>query len=183
MTSKLWTGLIACALGALVCGAEPAAAKTNVVIGELSWTGAEVIAAVLGQVMSDDLHANVSTITATESALYESLNKGDGSVDIVPDMWTDHLGEQMKNYVLPGGKESILLNKQPYFGTEGIYVPTYVVEQYHVRTVADLAKPEIAKIFAAGSGSRNCGSGPRAGHPPIGRWCAPSRTAMRRCSI
>jgi glycine betaine/proline transport system substrate-binding protein len=147
-----WILLIAVSIGAFACGAGPVAAKTNVVIGQLSWTGAEVIAAVLGQVLREDLHANVSTITATESALYESLNKGDGSVDIVPDMWTDHLGQQMKNYVLPGSKESILLNKQPYFGTEGIYIPTYVAEKYHIRNLADLAKPEIAKIFASGAG-------------------------------
>jgi glycine betaine/proline transport system substrate-binding protein len=131
---------------------QPAFAKTNVVIGELSWTGAEVVADVLAQVMTQNLDASVTTIAATESALYESMNKGDGSVDVVPDMWTDHLGQQMKAYVLPGGRQSVFLNKKPYFGTEGIFIPTYVAEQYNIHNLSDLARPEIAKIFDNGTG-------------------------------
>lgn len=131
---------------------QPALAKTDVVIGELSWTGAEVIAAVLGQVMTQNLDVSVSTIAATESALYESMNKGDGSVDVVPDMWTDHLGQQMRAYVLPGSRETVLLNKKPYLGTEGIFIPTYVAEKYNIRNLSDLAKPEVAKIFDNGTG-------------------------------
>jgi glycine betaine/proline transport system substrate-binding protein len=131
---------------------QPALGKTNVVIGQLSWTGAEVIGEVLGQVMSQNLHVNVSMIAATESALYESMNKGDGSVDVVPDMWTDHLGQQMKAYVLPGGRETVLLNKKPYLGTEGIFVPTYMADKYNIRNLSDLAKPEVAKIFDNGTG-------------------------------
>jgi glycine betaine/proline transport system substrate-binding protein len=135
------------AAAALIAVAGFAEAKTKVVIGELDWPGSTAIEQVLNQVMTKYLDADVSTIAAAQEALYEALDKGDGSVDIVADMWTDHLPVQMKNYVLPGGHESIILNKEPYLGTEGIFVPAYVADEQGVKKLADLAKPEVAKLF------------------------------------
>jgi glycine betaine/proline transport system substrate-binding protein len=147
MATRFWFAVFLVSLASV----QPVPAKSTVVIGELSWPGADVIANVLEQVMTQNLNVNVSTIFATESALYESMNKGDGSVDIVPDMWTDHLGQQLRKYVLPGSRETVLLNKKPYLGTEGIFIPTYVADQYDVRKLSDLAKPEVARIFRNGA--------------------------------
>jgi glycine betaine/proline transport system substrate-binding protein len=124
-----------------------AAAKTQVVIGQLDWPGSRAIEEVLTQVMTEYLDADVSTISAAQEALYEALDKGDGSVDVVADMWTDHLPAQMQAYVVPGSRETIILNDTPYLGTEGIFVPTYVAQEHGVKKLADLANPEIAKLF------------------------------------
>ncbi len=145
MLSNLkYAGLVAATLMAFGGIAE---AKTKVVIGTLEWPGSTAIETVLSEVMTRYLDAEVETISAAQEALYETLDKGDGAADIVADMWTDHLGAQMKNYVLPGGKQSIILNQTPYLGTEGIFVPSYVADEMGVETVADLAKPELAKLF------------------------------------
>lgn len=138
-----WVGVAA----ALLAFAGPAEAKTKVVIGQLDWPGATAIENVIGEVMARYLDADVQTISAAQEALYEALDKGDGSVDVVADMWTDHLPVQMKNYVLPGGKQSIILNTTPYLGTEGIFVPGYVADELGVKSLSDLAKPEVAKLF------------------------------------
>lgn len=138
------SGLAAMSLAAMAIATE---AKTTVTIGELDWPGARAIEQVLKQVMETHLDAEVSTIAAAQVALYEALDKGDNSVDIVADMWTDHLPQQMQNYVLPGGRQTIILNTTPYLGTEGIFVPTYVVEEHGVKKLEDLAKPEVAKLF------------------------------------
>jgi glycine betaine/proline transport system substrate-binding protein len=126
--------------------AGTAAAKTQVIIGELDWPGSRAIEEVLTQVMTEYFDADVGTISAAQEALYEALDKGDGSVDVVADMWTDHLPAQMQAYVVPGSRETIILNATPYLGTEGIFVPTYVAEQ-GVTKLADLADPEVAKLF------------------------------------
>ena len=139
--------LPALAAVSLLALASVADAKTKVTIGQLDWPGSRAIEEVLAQVMTQYLDADVQTIAAAQEALYEALNKGDGSVDIVADMWTDHLAAQMKNYVLPGGRQSIILNKDGYLGTEGIFVPAYVAEENGVKALADLAKPEVAKLF------------------------------------
>lgn len=135
------------ALAAALMASQPAFAATDVTIGELDWPGAVVVADVLEVVMTDYLDAKVSTITATEAALYEAMSKGDGAVDVVADMWSDHQGEVLRAYVYPGGKESIALNKTPYLGEAAIFVPTYVVEKHGVQNLTDLAKPEVAKLF------------------------------------
>jgi glycine betaine/proline transport system substrate-binding protein len=145
LTRPKLTGLAAGAL--LVVAAVAAEAETKVVIGELDWAGSRAIEQVLKQVMEEYLDAEVETIAAAQEALYEALDKGDGTADVVADMWTDHLPAQMKNYVLPGGRETIILNKTPYLGTEGIFVPQYVTDEHGVRALADLAKPEVAKLF------------------------------------
>jgi len=138
-------GLAAASILALAASA--AEAKTKAVIGELDWAGSRAIEQVLNQIMTEYLDAEVSTIAAAQEALYEALDKGDGTADIVADMWADHLPAQMKNYVLPGGRQTIILNKTPYLGTEGIFIPKYVADEHGVKALADLAKPELAKLF------------------------------------
>jgi glycine betaine/proline transport system substrate-binding protein len=146
---KDMTGLKRALLAGAALGALGAAARaeTPVVIGELDWAGARAIETVLAQVMTERLDAEVTTIAAAQEALYEALDKGDGTVDVVADMWIDHLPAQMQAYVAPGSRETILLNETPYLGTEGIFVPRYVADEHGVRTLADLAKPEVAKLF------------------------------------
>ncbi len=139
-------GLTAVTAVSILCLAGAAQAKDKVVIGELDWPGSRAIEQVLSQIMTKYLDADVQTIAAAQEALYEALDKGDGSVDVVADMWTDHLPEQMKNYVLPGGRQTIILNNEPYLGTEGIFAPAYV-KDLGVSKLEDLAKPEIAKQF------------------------------------
>ena len=139
-----YAGLLAVAMVAFAGAAE---AKTKVVIGKLDWPGSTAIENVLAEVMSRYLDADVETISAAQEALYDALDKGDGSVDIVADMWTDHLTAQMNKYVLPGGRQSIQLNDKPYLGTEAIFVPSYVSDELGVKSLADLAKPEVAKLF------------------------------------
>jgi len=139
-------GLTALTAASILCLAGAAQAKDKVVIGELDWPGSRAIEQVLNQVMTKYLDADVQTIAAAQEALYEALDKGDGSVDVVADMWTDHLPEQMKNYVLPGGRQTIILNNTPYLGTEGIFVPAYVKDM-GVTKLEDLAKPDLAKLF------------------------------------
>ena len=129
---------------AAIAGAE---AKTQVVIGEQTWTGATAIQYVLKSVMEKYLDAEVGSIAATEQAIWEAMDRGDGSVDILPDAWTEHLPEQLNKYVVKGSRESIILNETPYLGTEGIYVPGYVQDKHNIRKVSDLANPEVAKLF------------------------------------
>jgi len=125
----------------------PAHAGDKVVIGEQSWTGAVAIQNIMKVVIEKYLGGEVSFLLVAEDAMYPALDKGDGSIDVVPDLWSQHTTAMMNEYVLPGSKQSIRLNKTPYKGTEGIFVPGYVQDQYGIKKLSDLANPEIAKIF------------------------------------
>ncbi len=137
------TGLAAISLAAMAIAAE---AKTTVTIGELDWAGCTGDRAGSEAGDGNHLDADVATIAAAQEALYEALDKGDNSVDIVADMWTDHLPQQMKNYVLRAVAKTIILNATPYLG-RSIFVPAYVTEEHGVTKLEDLAKPEVAKLF------------------------------------
>ena len=130
-----------------IASAIPAYAKDKVVIGEQSWTGAIAIQNIMKAVIEKYLDGEVSFLLVAEEAMYPALHKGDGSIDVVPDLWSQHTTAMLNEYVIPGSKESIRLNKTPYKGSEGIFVPAYVQEKYNIRKLADLAKPEVAKIF------------------------------------
>jgi glycine betaine/proline transport system substrate-binding protein len=141
---RIFAGLVAAMMIAMT---PPAMAKDKVVIGEQSWTGAVAIQNIMKAVIEKYLDGEVSFLLVAEEAMYPALDKGDGSLDVVPDLWSQHTTAMLNEYVLPGSKESIRLNKTPYKGTEGIFVPGYVQDQYNIRKLADLAKPEVAKIF------------------------------------
>jgi glycine betaine/proline transport system substrate-binding protein len=141
---RIFAGLMAAMMIAMTA---PAIAKDKVVIGEQSWTGAVAIQNIMKAVIEKYLDGEVSFLLVAEEAMYPALDKGDGSLDVVPDLWSQHTTAMLNEYVLPGSKESIRLNKTPYKGTEGIFVPGYVQDQYNIRKLADLAKSEVAKIF------------------------------------
>jgi glycine betaine/proline transport system substrate-binding protein len=143
--SNLRALLLATAIAVLP--AQAALADTKVMIGQLEWPGSRAIEELLKQVMEERLDADVEFIAAVQEALYEGMDKGDGSVDVVADMWTDHLPDQMQKYVRPGSRETIILNTEPYLGTEGIYVPAYAAKELNLTRLEQLADPNIAKAF------------------------------------
>jgi glycine betaine/proline transport system substrate-binding protein len=140
-------GRLVLAAGLALSVVTAAAAKDKVVVGEQSWTGATAIQNIMKAVIEKYLDGDVSFLLVAEEAMYAALDKGDGSIDVVPDLWSQHTTAMMNAYVLPGSKESIRLNKTPYKGTEGIFVPRYVQDEHKIRKLSDLANPEVAKIF------------------------------------
>lgn len=136
VAAVLWAGAAAVALS-----------KEKVVIGELSFTGGLAAQHILKVVIEDDLDGEVSFIQGAEDALLAGMDKGDGSVDIFPDFWSQLLTAQYNAYIAPGSRETILLNDHPYQGTEGLFVPGYVQEKYGIKKIEQLADPQIAALF------------------------------------
>tara|TARA_R110002167_G_scaffold258238_5_gene464822 strand:- start:1788 stop:2798 length:1011 start_codon:yes stop_codon:yes gene_type:complete len=124
-------------------------AKETIVIGELNWDGAVAIEHVLKVILEDKFNVDVEIIAADQAAIWSALDAGKGSVDVFPDIWTNLQDQAWKKFVLKGGNESVRANKSPYFGSEGFYIPGYIQDEYGVKSVYDLAKPEIAKLFDA----------------------------------
>ncbi|MFT5719720.1 MAG: glycine betaine/proline transport system substrate-binding protein [Motiliproteus sp.] len=123
------------------------AAKETIVIGEVSWDASLAIENVLKNVMEKHLDVNVEIMAVSQAAIWSAMDNGKGSIDVHPDVWTSSQTAPWAKFVAKGGKESVLANKKPYLGTDGFFIPGYIQDQYGVKTVADLAKPEIAKLF------------------------------------
>lgn len=124
----------------------PAMAKDKIVIGEQNWTGAIAIQHILGEVLETRLGADVSYLAGDVPVLFSAASKGDGSVDVLTDIWLPNQSAAWAKYVT-GGTQSLVPNKQPYVGEQGFYIPGYLQDKYGIKSVYDLKKPEVAKLF------------------------------------
>ncbi|MEO9275068.1 glycine betaine ABC transporter substrate-binding protein [Marinomonas sp. 5E14-1] len=122
-------------------------AKETIVIGELNWDGAVAIEHVLKVVMEENFDVDVEFIAADQAAIWSAMDAGKGSVDVFPDIWTTLQDKAWEKFVVKGSKESVRSNRVPYIGTDGFFIPGYIQDEYGVKSVYDLAKPEIAKLF------------------------------------
>ena len=144
MDKLLITISLTAALGLLSQGV---AAKETVVIGEVSWDASLAIENVLKIIMEQHLNVNVEIIAADQAAIWSAMNKGKGSIDVHPDVWSSAQTQAWAKFIAKGGKESVRANKTPYLGTDGLFIPGFIQDKYGVKTVHDLARPEIAKLF------------------------------------
>lgn len=140
-------------LGALV-PATASFAKDKIVIGEQNWTGAIAIQHILGDIISSRLDGDVSYLAGDLPVLFAAAAKGDGSVDVLTDIWLPNQSAAWAKYVT-GGTHSLVPNRQPYVGVQGFYIPGYIQDKYGVKSVYDLKKPEIAKLFAPLGGGKS----------------------------
>lgn len=134
---------------ALVLGASaitPAALAQDVVtIGVPSWPGARGIAAILKVVMEKDLGAKVQSIPGTNPVIYKGMDSGKGDADVHPDSWMPNQANLRKEYV--DDKKTVALNGKPYNSRQGMCVPKYVSDKHGVKSVFDLSRPEVVKLF------------------------------------
>lgn len=124
-----------------------AQAKETITIGEVSWDASLAIENVLKAVMESHFDVDVNIIAADQAAIWAAMDRGKGSIDVHPDVWTSSQTEPWAKFVAKGSKESVRSNRIPYLGTDGFYIPGYMQDEYGIYSVYDLAKPEIAKLF------------------------------------
>lgn len=124
-----------------------AVAKETISIGELSWDGARGIQSVLKLVMEEHLDVDVKIVAVDAPLMFMSMDKGRGSVDVLPDLWMPQHSEHWQKYIAPGSKESVAVNEQPYTGTQGLFIPGYIQDKYGITSIEQLADPEVAKLF------------------------------------
>lgn len=133
------------AMAAIVFSAASAQAQDTIAIGEQSWTGARAIGYVLKSIIETKLGGKAELRKADLPAMFAAMDKGDGSIDIVPDLWMPNQFTFWDKFIK--GTASVKTNGQPYQGTANLCVPRYVRDKLGVRSVADLRKPEVTKLF------------------------------------
>lgn len=122
-----------------------ASAGTKVVLADLTWDEPRVVNAILKEILTEKYGADVELITADQTAIFAAMAKGDGSVDVHPAVWSGAQQANIDRFVT--GEKKVRLNKKPYDATDGFYIPTFIAKQYGIKSIDDLKKPEIAKLF------------------------------------
>lgn len=135
--------IVAAALAAVV-SAPAAMAQEKVMIADPSWNGARAIGQVLAAIINGPMGSDAEVVTGMKQqpVIYAGMDKGDGSIDVHPDMWMPNWQSAWDQYV--DGNGTIATN-EGYPGTSLLYVPAYMSDQ--ISSIDNLKNPEIAAMF------------------------------------
>ncbi|MEP1198910.1 MULTISPECIES: glycine betaine ABC transporter substrate-binding protein [unclassified Tateyamaria] len=139
---KLTKTLISSALASALCA--PAFAE-EVKIGVPSWTGAQAIAYVLGEVVTSRIGGEVEYVPGNNATIFQAMDQGKGDIDVHPDVWLPNQESFTKKYVDEAG--TVTLNTNPYEGNQGFCVSKAFGEANNITDIADLGRPDVAALM------------------------------------
>ncbi len=142
MTSKLKSLGFAAAVSML---AVPALAAEEVKIGVPSWTGAQAIAHVLGEVVTSRIGGKVEYVPGNNATIFQAMDQGKGDIDVHPDVWLPNQESFTKKYVDEAG--TVTLSSNPYEGNQGFCVSKDFGEANNITDIADLGRPDVAALM------------------------------------
>ena len=129
---------------AATLSASAAFTQEKVMISDPSWNGARAIGHVLAAIINGPMGSEAEIVTGMnqQPVIFAGMDKGDGSIDVHPDMWMPNWKSAWDEYV--EGNQTIAANAG-YPGTSLLYVPSYMSDK--ISSIDDLKKPEIAAMF------------------------------------
>ena len=100
----------------------------KITIADLTWTGANAIGHVIQAIITGPMGGEAEIIKGASdgSIVFASMDKGDGSIDVHPDIWMPVQLNNWKRYVEENN--TVAVNK-PYNGTQGMFVPYYLADK------------------------------------------------------
>ncbi len=129
--------------GALLSGGA-ALAQEKITISDPSWNGARAVGHVIKAIVENEMGGEAEILTGMnqQPVIFAGMDKGDGQIDIHPDMWMPNWQAAWDEYV--DGTGGVKTNGG-YAGTSLLYVPSYMSDK--IKSIEDLKNPEIAAMF------------------------------------
>ena len=125
--------------------ALPALAAEEVSIGVPSWTGAQAIAYVLGEVVETRIGGQVDYVPGNNATIFQAMDQGKGDIDVHPDVWLPNQESFTKKYVDEAG--TVTLSSNPYQGNQGFCVTEDFGTANNITDIADLGRPDVAALM------------------------------------
>ena len=123
----------------------PAIAAEEVKIGVPSWTGAQAIAHVLGEIVTSRIGGSVEYVPGNNATIFQAMDQGKGDIDVHPDVWLPNQESFTKKYV--DGAGAVTLSSNPYEGNQGFCVSKDFGKANNITDIADLGRPEVAALM------------------------------------
>ena len=142
MTINMKSFALATVISAL---AAPAFAAEEVKIGVPSWTGAQAIAHVLGNIVETRIGGKVEYVPGNNATIFQAMDQGKGDIDVHPDVWLPNQESFTKKYVDEAG--TVTLSSNPYEGNQGFCVSKDFAEAHNITDIADLGRPDVAALM------------------------------------
>ena len=114
----------------------------EVKVGVPSWTGAQAIAHVLGEIVTSRIGGKVEYVPGNNATIFQAMDQGKGDIDVHPDVWLPNQESFTKKYVDEAG--SVTLSSNPYEGNQGFCVSRDFGTKMKITDIADLGRPDVA---------------------------------------
>jgi glycine betaine/proline transport system substrate-binding protein len=137
------THLIAGVLAISSLSFAMASQAADVVIGEPNWPSAKVTANILKVILEDNLGLEVELQSGNNAVIFEAMDKG--SMGVHPEVWLPNQKNLHDIYVTEKG--TVLQSKNSIASTQGMCVTKYTAQTTGIKSLSDLADPEVAKHF------------------------------------
>ena len=125
--------------------ALPALAAEEVKIGLPSWTGAQAIGHLLGEVVTSRIGGKVEIVPGNNATIFQAMDQGKGDIDVHPDVWLPNQESFTNKYVKGAG--TVVLSSNPYEGNQGFCVSKDFGEANNITDIADLGRPDVAALM------------------------------------
>lgn len=136
---------------AVFCACSAPAFAEEVAIGVPSWTGAQAIAHVLGEIVTSRVGGTVEYVPGNNATIFQAMDQGKGDIDVHPDVWLPNQESFTNKYVEEAG--TVTLSSNPYEGNQGFCVTKAFGEANDITDIADLGRPDVAaKMDSDGNG-------------------------------
>ena len=122
-----------------------ASAAESVKIGEPSWVGAKAIAHLIQAVVNQRIGGKAELVPGNNAAIFQAMDAGKGDIDVHPDVWLPNQESFTKKYV--DGAKTVELSQNSYVGKQSFCVSKQFSDAHNVKSIFDLARPEITKLM------------------------------------
>ena len=133
---------------AVLAGACLAALTTptlaaDITIGVPNWAAAEAISYLLDTLIERETGLEVDRVSSTNPVIFKAMDTGD--MDVHPDVWLPNQENLTGEFV--DQKGTVALSPKSYAGFAGFCVTKKTADELGVKSIYDLADPDIAKHF------------------------------------
>ena len=113
-------------------------------LGDFDWDSANVHTAIVSFILEKGYGCEVEVTKGSTTPIMAAHY--DQQLDIITEVWRDNIVKIHEEAVTKG--QIIELGVNTPSSTQGFYVDKATSEKYNLKTVEDMKKPEIAKLFA-----------------------------------
>ncbi|ETX00398.1 ABC transporter substrate-binding protein [Candidatus Entotheonella palauensis] len=142
---RVWGLLWAFWALAIFSPVSSANANEPIALGQRDWDGSRAITYVLKDIIETRLGYPTRIVESNDAEIFAEMHRGNGRIDVLTDLWMPNQADQWAKYI--DEHQSVAVNEQPYSGHQGLFIPGYIQDKYQIRSVHDLANPDIAKLF------------------------------------
>ena len=147
MISRLKKSLQSAAVvAALTLASAPGMSAEKITLNDNPYPSFQAIMNLLIVLFEERLGYEVDTKPADNAVTYAGMHSGKG-IDIHVDAWLPNQKDFHQKYVVEEG--TVVYSEKHYIGSSGFCVPRYFSEEHNVKSIFDLARPEVAELLDA----------------------------------